>query len=511
MEIRSVQPKVIHVIGDSHALAFKRKSIGLQELGMIFSTSVSYLRGMQPTTIISNGKLNQNLAKYLISEALITPDGKPIALSDEPAIVSEQYATGAGFQSEVVVFQIGEIYVRKYLGALDLSKEIDWNKVESDFREVVESYIKSVSGMSKSFDLIAVVHEICPPTSDDSQFERINNFHCSSQIRSSVYRLFNELLEEYSVNNRVLLCQSNDYLADQDGCLKADFEYDGVHADPKYTLMSLGRVARLWLYSRSGDSSLRYEKWFTGLGNGAEPPRISQIGVSDSFQAMDAEQVSMLGESIGQFENHICNNPKLDWAHAPPLPDYPKFNSLIRYSSVAPAGLKLIHKVLIEGSVGDTIRSLLGSRFSIINVRAVESAVNKGDGVGPQNFHRDQCPAGIFRGLLYLGDVAEGDGAFEYEPTDGSPTKQVHGRAGSLFVFDANAVSHRATPPRTRTRLALDFVILVVPEGVDEIVHSADAGHVWPVDPYAFTLTQRCFPAIESGRWFNPSLLTGKA
>ena len=68
-------------------------------------------------------------------------------------------------------------------------------------------------------------------------------------------------------------------------------------------------------------------------------------------------------------------------------------------------------------------------------------------------------------------DVDEGEGGFEYQPLDGSPEpKQILGKAGALFLFDANAVDHRGSPPRTTTRLALDFVILTVPEEAEEIV-----------------------------------------
>ncbi len=511
MEIRSVQPKVIHVIGDSHALAFKRKNIELSELGMIFSTSVCYMRGVQPSTITPNGQLNPLLAQYLVKETLITPDGMPIALTDESAILSEQYATGTGFQSELVVFHIGEIYVRKYLGALDLAETIDQEKIDSDFRLVIESYINSVKGIATSFGLASVVHEVCPPTADDSQFEKINGVACTNEFRGAIYRKFNELLIQCASNNKVMFCRSNDYLADKHGCLKPDYDFDGVHADPKYTSISLGRIAHQWLYSRSADRTLRYKKWVERLSGQKGSPPISQMGVSKVFQVLDDGQVATLQASFSQFENHVCNKPKADWAHAPPFSDYPKFNPLIKYGAVDHDGLRLLHNVFVKGSIGDTIRSLVGSKFSIINVRPVESAVHDGDGVGPQSFHRDHCPAGIFRGLLYLVDVADGDGAFEYEATDGSGAKQVQGPAGSLVIFDANAVQHRATPPRTRTRLALDFIILVVPDEVEEIVHNADVGDVWPLDPYVFDLTERCFPAIESGRWFYPSLLTSNA
>lgn len=508
-KIHQVRPKVVHVIGDSHALAFKNKSIAYSEVSMIFSTSVAYIRGLRPDVLLENGRLNQQLAEYLVKERIITPNGKPISATDDRALLSEQYATGSGFEMELVVFHVGEIYVRKYLGTHLQNGEFDKAKIESDLSNIVESYVKDVFTIARNFGLTPVVHEITPPTADDSQFERINQFSSSREHRAYAYECFNKLLAEYVTKHSCMLCPSSDRLADNEGCLKAEYEFDGVHADPKYALMSLCRVADLWLYSRAVGGTKRYGRWFEITRRSIDLPKISQVGVSDPEQIFDQAQVERIRKSIGPLDFLACKKPALDWSHAAPFNDTEKSTTEVKYGAVDASGLELLHEVLVDGSAGDSIRSLIGSKFAIINVRAVESAPHADEGVGPQKFHRDHCPIGIYRGLLYLVDVDEGEGGFEYQPLDGSPEpKQILGKAGALFLFDANAVDHRGSPPRTTTRLALDFVILTVPEEAEEIVHCAPLGYIWPVDPYMFSLSGACYPKQKSDRWFYPSLIT---
>lgn len=512
MNVKSVQPKTIHVVGDSHALAFKRKSIELSDLGMIFSTSVSYVRGIQPSSLAPEGQVHSELAKYFIEGGLITPDGKPLALTDNSAVIAEQYATGAGFQREIVVFHIGEIYVRKYLGSVFKGFGAGLDDIETLFRAQVELYVRTVAGISRSFGFFAVIHELSPPTDNDDLFEKINGFRCSREHRGGAYRLFNTLLHQYEDQYQVLVCPAMDYLSNDRGCLNSEYEFDGVHADPKYTAASLKRIARAWLYNRSAERSFRYSKWVGHTLTNACTPEISRIGLTGPVQAFDELQVATLRGSIGQWQYQACERPSIDWAHVPPNTDYRKFNPAIQYGNVDAAGLKVIFDVIIKGPVGDSVRSAIGSKFSVINVRGVKSIAHAEEGVGQQAYHRDLCPEGIFRGLVYLVDVGENDGGFEFMPADGSPDPiQIHGDSGSWIFFDANAIEHRASPPRAKTRIALDLILLAIPEQAKEFVLSPEFGLVWPIDPYMFSLSGDCYPTSKSRRAFTPALIVNKA
>jgi hypothetical protein len=162
---------------------------------------------------------------------------------------------------------------------------------------------------------------------------------------------------------------------------------------------------------------------------------------------------------------------------------------------------------LLKGQISDTLRTLIGGHFSIVNARAVHSLTHDNDGEGQQGFHKDGCPNGIIRGLIYLTDVDENSGPFGYLPdTDETKEVTVTGKPGAVFLFNADAVRHRATPPRTRERIAIDLTLLLHPPSCEPIAHSR-VNFTWPLDPYMFSLTDKCYPPSNSGRWFQPQLI----
>jgi hypothetical protein len=185
------------------------------------------------------------------------------------------------------------------------------------------------------------------------------------------------------------------------------------------------------------------------------------------------------------------------------------YNDTITYGDITPEGLTLLRSVLIEGPFGETIRKAFGAKFSIVNVRPVHSVPHGGSGIGQQSMHRDGCPPGVFRALIYLNDVGPENGPFEYVPVGSDVPVQVTGKAGSMVLFDANTVSHRATPPRTGERLALDLIFLAHPASCTEIV-DCQVGVNWPIDPYMFSVSANCVPRLKADRWFYPAFVAPK-
>jgi hypothetical protein len=131
-------------------------------------------------------------------------------------------------------------------------------------------------------------------------------------------------------------------------------------------------------------------------------------------------------------------------------------------------------------------KGVLGCSVSIGNCRLVKSLPHATMGVGPQSWHEDGCPPGIIRGVLYLTDVSEANGPFQYK--DGN--SQVHtvvGKMGDLLVFDAMRLPHRAMPPTEDVRTAIDLVFFPRLPGQHAQVIAAGMNH-WPADPFAFDI-----------------------
>jgi hypothetical protein len=147
-------------------------------------------------------------------------------------------------------------------------------------------------------------------------------------------------------------------------------------------------------------------------------------------------------------------------------------------------------------------KGVLGCSVSIGNCRLVKSLPHGTTGVGPQSWHEDGCPPGIIRGVLYLTEVSEANGPFQYK--DGN--SQVHtvvGKIGDLLVFDAMRLSHRAMPPTQDVRMAIDLVFFPRLPGRNAQVITAGMNH-WPADPFAFDIpTDKSLIRSDNGRAVN--------
>jgi hypothetical protein len=118
--------------------------------------------------------------------------------------------------------------------------------------------------------------------------------------------------------------------------------------------------------------------------------------------------------------------------------------------------------------------------------RPFRSLPHQGEGSGPQAFHHDACPPHVLRAIIYLVDVDEENGPFEYISADGS-SRRVLGPKGTMFVFDANRLKHRAVPPRARERRSIDFVILPRMKSQSRRVLWSGTNN-WPGDPFHFSV-----------------------
>jgi hypothetical protein len=110
----------------------------------------------------------------------------------------------------------------------------------------------------------------------------------------------------------------------------------------------------------------------------------------------------------------------------------------------------------------------------------------KRDGAGPQAWHNDGCPDGLLRGILYMTDVDERSGAFQYKNKNGEVVS-VNGPRGTLAIFDADQVLHRGSPPLDRHREAFDLTFSPRMNG-EPMMAFADGTSIFPNDPFMFSI-----------------------
>jgi hypothetical protein len=167
-------------------------------------------------------------------------------------------------------------------------------------------------------------------------------------------------------------------------------------------------------------------------------------------------------------------------------------NSIYPYSEALRTGLpssSLIEDLCALFTSSDFevfFRSILGCSVMVCNCRLVQSLPHADAGVGPQSWHQDGCPPGVIRGVLYLTDVDERCGPFQYKD-EADRVHTVVGHTGDLLIFDAMRLRHRALPPTYSVRAAIDLVFMPrLPGQAFQIVVSG-MNH-WPADPFAYSI-----------------------
>jgi hypothetical protein len=180
-------------------------------------------------------------------------------------------------------------------------------------------------------------------------------------------------------------------------------------------------------------------------------------------------------------ESDVGNrHPAWDWAG----------NSLVPYSDDLRTGIPSaaliadLTQLFTSDDFGAFFLGVLGCPISVGNCRLVKSLPHSGEGFGPQSWHQDGTPPGVIRGVLYLTDVGEKSGPFQYKDETGAE-HTVLGTAGDLLVFDAMRLLHRAVPPERDVRMAIDLVFIPRLPGQEFRIIIAGMNH-WPADPFFY-------------------------
>ncbi len=480
-EILTARVKQLHVIGDSHALAFKHKSIHYPAHGIHVETRVCFVHGLVSLAKQGTNELNQNILDFLRAENFLVAE-EAGALAPHNQRVGAQYATGHGFERPILLLFFGEIYLVRYLRELHQRKEA-WtlDTVKEHFQMFAANYRQHVQNLSRAVDGQCFVHTLNPPSADDEVFKRRMTTSVMREIRAEIYRLFNEALQSAFPNQ----CIAASDLADDEGILKSAYEFDGIHADPVFAYDSLRTTVDHWLRNRHAEFSVRYHRWLETTG--ARALRNGKHSVFDCSHWLAPHAPALL-RSIGPFSGPRCELPLLDWAHFPLVEE--ETAGMVEYAPISAPGLETLHNVLFSGELHESLRNLLGANFSVLNCRVAKISATL-SAWRPEAITR---PPGIYLSILQLAIMGQ-DEAPSYEC--------------SLTIIDEVAPADIQLIPGSKDRMLVELLLLTEPADVQPIVH-CHPQYRWPVDPFLFKLPGEIFPTSERPRRFTrPTLDPG--
>jgi len=162
------------------------------------------------------------------------------------------------------------------------------------------------------------------------------------------------------------------------------------------------------------------------------------------------------------------------------------YSDKIKRSNVSSKLLQHLCNRFAQKDFEELFAAILGCRIMLLHLRAFLSEPVKSAGAGPQAWHNDGCPDGLLRGILYMTDVDERSGAFQYKNKN-DEIVSVNGPRGTLAIFDANRVLHRGSPPLDRHREALDLTFSPRMNG-EPIMAFASGTSIFPSDPFMFSI-----------------------
>ena len=442
--------------------------------------------------------------KLLQSLGALSSDGNGLSQAASANDAAVAYAKCAPLVSPLVIITCGDIDMRSTVMSIGLE---DAN-CSSTIQETFQHLLGFVAGL-KAKGVNVVLEGLTPPSFDDAMFLLHNKFFLPPEIRGRVYLDCNEHLRKESANLGIVYLDLSLFCSNELGCLRDDFEYDGVHLCPSSVEVIASQLEGLFQHSPVNHSryGLLLEK--RSIPINPKPESVyTKTSARNSFLKnsilinRDCDQLvyALLKSICSQlkFSESVSNlHYRLDWAGN----EREAYSEHIRYSPVSQTHLDIVHELIYGTSVFEFVADALGFDPCVYAYRAFRSIVHRDAGVGPQDYHHDGCPPGIYRMLIYLSEVDSNTGPFRYHLPNGL-IHEVLGDFGTLIIFDANKLWHSAKPPHTRERIALDFCIGPRHEQSEQFVIAPGMNN-WPCDPFLFSVNDMVVSPANDRRFLS--------
>jgi hypothetical protein len=505
-----MKAQTIFAIGDSNVLPLKNLLLNFGDLLPDFFVRAEYIRGLCSDNLFdASGSVSETIENALSTVGFLTKDRHAPWLSLEPEAVSTSFAAMTPSITPILIVCCGDIDLRGYI--LPQFKNVydfdmpDNSAPASDTSQRIpyEAVVEMLSArLGIITDLIANLQTrgyyrtflAClpaPSMEDDAAFEAAHGFPCPLPLRVKLTTLANDILAERCLKSNIGFLDRRLEL-EVDGLLDRRYRLDGFHINEDGMALLVEEAV---LRSSENSSAITNQGLYKHCDAQAADPspnddrRYSELRIAFQetgiiqFKAADASLLDSILSCGDIFESHVGNiNANPYWFGPNRLPFTDSMKSAVPTAEM----LHALYNFLYDVKNSIFFKAAIGYDPQFLSVRFFESNPHLLQPVGPQSFHYDGTPPGVMRALIYLTDVTEDSGPFEYQCTTGVSVKVV-GEAGTVVIFDANRLFHRGSPPISRKRRVID--LCCAPRPHNDIRRVIWPGmNAWPHDPFLYPL-----------------------
>lgn len=503
------RPTPLYVLGDRHALsfadlAFEERQILRQRFICQSHWISEFERATQELTALDAQSLFPAVQRVLRLQHLLDSEGQASHLAHSAQAQLFEQARERGRSDPLLIFCLGDRALHSELVTFlatesqrPESQHIDsHNSLPAKGQALLEhisqpfvSVLQQLQGLG--FERL-FIQALPPPGLDEEAYSTEYGSKASTALRYWAVRCFNQYWAQLCQSLGLGFLENWEPLL-QDGRRKAHYALNALQLNPAGCLLSLQALCFQLSTSYRRANRPQYARCLQAART-QRPARRIQAALSQKYRQehllcfpslMPQEQVARVRSGLN-FAHGTSNREhyRLDWVGNPVSPYSPDIQVARPDAEILREVYQLVYFTELRG----IIESCLGTAFTVPCCRCFKSLPTV-QGRGPQVYHRDNLPPGALRALIYLTDVGAESGPFEYQLPNSEKTEavQVTGPAGTVLVFDADAITHRGSPPAQGTREVLDLVILPAVAGIEQHVIWPGLNH-WPVDPLHYSL-----------------------
>jgi hypothetical protein len=510
----------IYFFGDSHALPFRDVAVTANGTGETYIVKSHYINGFSTSKLKGAGKIPAAIEAALGAFELLDRDSKPSWQSTTARSINEQFSIGHPMHPPVLVMSCGDIDMRSrifkqfgeefsvagttHAGNGARGKQLTVAAVEKMISDQLAPAVSALASLSDAGFPQSHLAMLMPPSMPDAEFEAMHGYRCPLAVRARLVQIANAVLRRICAEAKVGFADYSPAIAEADGILKKELYLDGIHvaadAAPHFCSAVLAQTfeRKPSRQINSGLYRLSEKQGGTTASDAAQKfGREAEIFKRDGIctVAIPDRCLSAIADGL-DFINDVGNRHlNRDWSGNAA----DAFSPNLKAATPTEKHLRAVYDMFYSECYAGLFQAALGRDVYFVNCRPLQSIAHAAEGSGPQKFHRDGCPPGLYRALIYLTDVNENTGAFEYQDGQGNSVK-VTGKAGTLVFFDANKLLHRGSPPREGYRRVIDLCVQVRPERMTRRVMWAGMNN-WPKDPFNYSVRDmRAWPPFDTER-----------